>query len=247
MKRSVLLLIIFCLTASFSEAQLWRYKRWEAVGAAGASHFFGDVGGFSRSDNLLGFRDITYRQTRFDINGNLKYRITRTINARISFTCGLLHGIDERGSNEGRDYESTTLIFEPALVGEYYFIKNRAENSYLFLTGRKDLWTLLASLDFYVFAGIGGVSFSVNGNDNLVNHGMETGGFSAVIPAGIGATLIYTPNFNFGMELGGRYTFTDYLDGYTSQFSSTNDVYYFLNLAVTYKLKTGPNGWPSFR
>ncbi len=60
-------------------------------------------------------------------------------------------------------------------------------------------------------------------------------------------TLVYSPNFNFGLELGGRYAFTDYLDGYTSQFSKANDVYYFLNFTITYKLKTGPHGLPSFR
>jgi hypothetical protein len=76
---------------------------------------------------------------------------------------------------------------------------------------------------------------------------METGGFSAVIPGGLGATLIYTPNINFGLELGGRYVFTDYLDGFTSQYSSANDVYYFLNFTFTYKLKSGPHGLPSFR
>ena len=248
MKRSVLLAILFFyLTAQFTEAQLWRYKRWEASAGGGPSFFFGDVGGYSRSDNLLGFRDLTIRQMRFDINANVKYRITRTLNARVSFAGGMLHGIDERGSNEGRDYEATTTIFEPAFILEYYFIKNRSENSYLFLRGRKGLWRLITSLDFYAFAGAGGVSYSVKGNDNLVSRGLPTDGFSMVIPAGIGATLIYTPNINFSLELGRRYAFTDYLDGYTSQFSSANDVYYFLNLLVTYKLKNGPKGWPSFR
>ena len=61
------------------------------------------------------------------------------------------------------------------------------------------------------------------------------------------ATLIYSPNINFGIELAGRYSFSDYLDGYTSQYSSSNDVYYFLNFTITYKLKTGPKGLPSFR
>ncbi len=76
---------------------------------------------------------------------------------------------------------------------------------------------------------------------------MKNGGFAAVIPAGLGTTLIYSPNLNFGLEVGGRYAFTDYLDGYTSQYSKANDVYYFLNLTITYKLKTGRNGWPRFR
>jgi len=246
MKRIVLLLLFCCLTTTFLDAQLWRYKRWEASAGGGASFFFGDVGGFSRSENLLGIRDITYRQTRFAVNGNIKYRINRTVNARISLSYAMLHGVDKRGSNEGRDFEATTNIFEPALLGEYYFIKNKSENSYLFLRGRS-LWRLLTSLDLYAFAGAGAVSFDVTVNDNLAARGLPTKGFVPVIPAGIGATLIYTPNINFGLELGGRYAFTDYLDGYTSQFSSSNDVYYFLNFLVTYKLKNGPKGLPSFR
>ena len=68
-----------------------------------------------------------------------------------------------------------------------------------------------------------------------------------MIPVGIGTTLVYSPNYNFGVEFGGRYSFSDNLDGYTSQYSSSNDVYYFLNFTITYKLKTGPNGLPSFR
>ena len=247
MKRFVLFLLFCCLTTTFIDAQLWRYKRWEASGGGGASFFFGDVGGFSRSDNLLGFRDITYRQIRFDVNGNIKYRVTRSANARLSLSYGMLHGIDKRGSNEGRDFEATTNIFETALLGEYYFIKNKSENSYLFLRGRRNLWRLLTSLDFYAFAGAGVVSYDVRVSDNLAARGLPTSGLAPVIPGGIGATLIYTPNLNFGMELGGRYAFTDYLDGYTSQFSSANDVYYFLNFLVTYKLKNGPKGWPSFR
>jgi len=63
----------------------------------------------------------------------------------------------------------------------------------------------------------------------------------------VGTNLVYSPNINFGVEFGGRYAFSDYLDGYTSQYSSSNDVYYFLNFVFTYKVRTGKNGWPSFR
>ena len=82
----------------------------------------------------------------------------------------------------------------------------------------------------------------------LENYGIKPGGFTAVIPVGIGSTLIYSPNFNFGVELAGRYSFSDYLDGYSiHNIPRSNDVYYFLNFTITYKLKTGANGWPSFR
>ncbi len=246
MKRSLFFLFIISITVQISDAQLWKLKRWEAQIGVGPSFSFPDIGGYSIGDNFLGFRDISYHQTRFNLNGNLRYRLSRVTNLRLSLTYAMLHSTDTRGSNEGRLFESTTNLFEPALIGEFYFVKNRYESSYLFLKG-KSLWTLLRSLDFYALAGIGGTAFGVSGNDALVARGLETGGFTAVIPAGIGATLIYNPNINFGMELGGRYTFSDYIDGYTSQYSRANDVYYFLNFTFTYKFKTNAKGLPSLR
>lgn len=248
MKRSVLLLLIICFATPLAHSQLWKMRRWEATAGAGPSFFFGDVGGFSQTKNILGLRDMNYRQTRFDINGNVKYRITRTVNARVSFTYALFHASDDRGTNERRAMEATTSLFEPAVLGEYYFIKNYSESNYLFQRRKQAfIWNLLKSLDFYAFGGVGGGAYWVNGNDALIEKRMKSSGFTAILPAGIGTTLIYSPDLNFGVEVGGRYTFTDYLDGYTSQYSKANDVYYFLNLTVTYKLKTGRNGLPSFR
>jgi len=231
-----------------SHAQLWKMRRYELVGGVGPSFLFGDIGGFSHSENILGIRDLSFLQTRININGNFKYRITQEINIRLNLTYALLSANDKRGSNETRGYDAITSIIEPSILCEYYFIKNQAENSYIFVSGKGPMLTeIFKSLDFYVFAGFGGVSYTVKGNDDLVDLGLPTSGFSTVIPAGVGATLIYTPNINIGVEIGGRYTFTDYLDGYTSQYSKANDVYYFLNFAITYKLKTGPTGLPSFR
>ncbi len=253
MKRSILVLLIFCLVIPFSSAQLWKMRRWEVLAGTGPSFFFGDVGGYRRTENLLGLKDITYLQTRYNVNASLRYRLTREANIRLSMTYAQLHATDERGSNEGRPFEVSTQIFEQALIGEYYFIKNRAERSYLFMKRRgRFIWSVLRSLDFYGFAGVGGVSYTANPNDaqreEMVRYDMKDSGFDLVIPGGIGATLVYTPNINFGLELGGRYAFTDWLDAYhKEQFSKANDVYYFLNFTFTYKLKTGPRGLPSFR
>lgn len=248
MKRSLLLVLIFCIAVPFSKAQLWKMRRWEAVGGVGPSFFFGDIGGFSRTKNILGLKDLTFRQIRFDVSGCLKYRITRDFNVRLNLAYALFHATDVRGSNEDRGYEATTSLFEPAAIGEYYFIKSYAENSYLFTKGRQSaLRGLLKSLDFYAFTGIGSAIYSVRGNDALIEQGMTNGGITAVIPVGLGTTLIYSPDINLGVEFGGRYAFTDRLDGYSSQYSKANDVYYFLNFTVTYKLKTGPNGLPTFR
>jgi hypothetical protein len=223
-------------------------KRYEVVGGVGPSFFFGDVGGFSQDINILGLKDITFKQVRYNANLSVKYRIVQSFDVRLSFTGGSLHATDIRGSNENREFESSTSFFETALLGEYFFIKNKAENSYLFSKGKRDgFGELIRSLDFYVFTGVGGLSYSVTGNEKLEERIIDHGGFTPVIPVGVGTSLIYSPNINFGLELAGRYSFSDNLDGYTSQYSSSNDVYYFFNFTITYKLKTGPKGWPSFR
>jgi hypothetical protein len=248
MKRTFLTILLLCFIISFTNAQIWKLKRYETVIGFGPSFFFGDIGGYSQSDNALGFKDISLRQTRFDFNVNLKYRLTQTLNLRFSLTAGLLYATDNKGSNENRGYSASIQFIEPAFIGEYYFIKNKAENSYLFTKGKAVGFNgFLKSLDFYAFAGIGGLGNSVNGNVKFENSGKMSHGFSPVIPVGIGSTLIYSPNFNFGVEIAYRYSFSDNIDGYTSQYSSSNDVYYFFNFTITYKLKTGPKGWPSFR
>jgi len=227
-------------------------KRYEATGGLGPTFLFGDIGGFSPKENILGIRDLNFLQTRYNLNLSLKYRITQDINIRVRVSYGMLHASDTRGSNEDRGFDAAISIIEPVVVGEYYFIKNKAESSWLFNKGKdRGIFGFFKSLDFYAFTGIGGLSYSVKPNDKLeaieVTKGIKTGGFTAVIPVGIGSSLIFSPNINFGVEFAGRYSFTDYLDGYTSQYSSSNDVYYFLNFYVTYKLKTGANGLPSFR
>ncbi|MFZ2340109.1 MAG: hypothetical protein WAW07_10380 [Bacteroidales bacterium] len=253
MKRSLFVIVIFCFTVQLSDAQLWKLRRWEAQLGIGPSFAFPDIGGYTHGENILGFKDLSYRQTRFDINGNLRYRFGRTVNLRASMTYAMLHAIDERGSNENRGYEAVTNLFEPALLGEYYFIKNKYESSYLFLKG-KSLWALLSSLDFYAFAGVGGAAYSVNPNDALSQREItqpgstDFKGFALVIPAGVGATLVYNPNLNFGVEFGGRWANTDFIDGFDPPVvSKVNDKYYFLNFTVTYKLKTNAKGLPAFR
>lgn len=104
-----------------------------------------------------------------------------------------------------------------------------------------------SALEFYTFTGIGGLSYNVKANSALeANSRFKKGGFTAVIPVGFGTNLLFKPEYNLGLEIGGRYAFSDYLDGYTSQHSSSNDVYYFLDVTFTYKIKTNSKGLPSF-
>jgi hypothetical protein len=163
----------------------------------------------------------------------------------------MLHATDVRGSNEDRRYESVTSLFEPALIGEYYFVRNRERNSFLFQTyrgrTRNRLKDFFRSIDVYALAGIGGAGFYVNPNDALAARDMPTSGFTGIIPVGLGAKLAFDPNILFGVELIGRYAFSDYLDGYTSQWSVRNDVYHTFSVTFNYRIRTARNGLPAFR
>jgi len=246
MRRYIVFFLTLISLWQSAEAQLlWRTKRIELTGSLGTTMLFSDIGGFTPTENALGFKDLILRNTRFNISGDITFRIVQDANIRLNLAYGMFHASDEKGSNEARALESKVSFFEQSLIGEYYVIKNKSENSFLFSRRRgQGLKPLFQSLDFYVFTGIGGLAYNVSGNDEA--RIKSENGFTAIIPAGIGVNMIATPEFNFGIELGGRYSFSDYLEGYTSQYSKSNDVYYFLNVSFTYKLDTDVKGVPRF-
>jgi len=248
--------MVVLFSAPFTSAQLWKMKRYEATAGLGTSQFYGDVGGFTIGENALGLRDITFKQTRFNVNGTFRYFITDAVAARLSFSYLMLHATDERGNNQFRGYEAGVSLFEPALVGEYYFVRNRERNSFLFQTyrgrTRNRVKDFFRSIDVYALTGVGGAGFSVRGNDLLEERwsqdpDLRSKGFTAVIPLGVGAKVAFDPNILFGVEFTGRYAFSDFIDGYTSQWSKRNDVYHTFSVTFNYRIKTARNGLPSFR
>ncbi|MCF8222819.1 MAG: hypothetical protein K9J25_06695 [Bacteroidales bacterium] len=247
MKNRIIILVIIIMIPSFASAQLWKLRRYEITAGIGTTQFFGDIGGFSKGENLLGFKDITIKQTRFNVNAGFKYRVHERISLKLNMAMGNFHSTDERGSNIERGFDSRTLFFEPSFIGEFYILKNRGEESYLLMkNGENSSLDLLSLIDIYFFGGFGGLSYSVKPNDLLEPRMTKEKGFTPVIPAGVGANFIFSGEYNFGVEFTGRYTFSDHIDGYTSEYSKSNDLYYFLVFTFTYKLKTGDNGWPKF-
>jgi hypothetical protein len=248
MKKLLIVIITLGFLSDGINAQLWKSRRYEISGGIGTTQFFGDIGGYSNTKNVLGIRDFTFLQTRFNINANLRYRITEDISLRVNLVYGLFHATDSRGSNVRRGFECSTTFFEPSLIAEYYFIKNKEENSFVFLNKNETLLrSFFASLDFYAFAGFGGLAYKVKPNDILSPSVTSTGGITAVVPLGLGVTMIYSGKINFGFEVGGRFTYSDNLDGFTSLSSQYNDVYHLVNFTVTYKIAAGKTGVTRFR
>lgn len=239
MRKILLVFIILFVVSGSAEAQLWKVRRYEATASVGTTQFYGDIGGYSPGKNLLGIKDFNFRQTRYNITTAFKYRILSDVSIRLNLAFGSFHSTDMKGSNEARGFESVTTFFEPAVLGEYYLIKNKGENSFLQIKGsRHGFQALFPALDVYVFTGVGGLSYKVKPNDKLAPFVTEATGFTPVIPVGVGANMFYNSDFNFGVELSGRFTFSDNIDGYTSVNSKSNDLYHFLNFTFTYKINT---------
>jgi len=247
MRKIILVLVAVAFLSASADAQLWKLRRYEVVASLGTTQFYGDIGGFSKGENLLGLKDISFKQTRFNFTTNVKYRIIEDVSVRLNFAFGGFRATDEKGSNELRGFKAVTKFFEPSVMGEYYFIKNKSENSFLRLKdSRRGFNALIPALDVYIFAGFGGLSYNVKPNDKLAPFVAEPKGFIPVIPAGVGLNLFYTSNISLGMELSARFTFSDNLDGYSSIYSKSNDMYHFVNFTFTYKINTGTNGLPKF-
>ena len=251
MKRLIIVFLLVFIAMPYAGAQLWKQKRYEAVAGLGSSQFYGDVGGYTIGENIIGIRDISFKQTRFNVSGSFRYFIIDEVAARLSLTYAMLRATDERGSNEMRGLSCVTSVFEPAIIGEYYFIRNQQRNNYGFQIGRSvsrnTFKDFLNRLDVYALTGIGGLSYKVKPNEELASRNLRTEGFSAAIPLGVGVKMTFNPNILFGVELCGRFALTDYVDGYTSQYSARNDVYHTFSFTFNYRIKTAKNGLPSFR
>jgi hypothetical protein len=246
MKRLIIFFLLAMVLLPESSAQLWKYKRFEATGFVGTSQFFGDVGGYTIGENFMGLKDISISHTRFSVGASMRYWVIEDATVKVGVSYIMLHATDKKGSNEERGFECTSSVIEPVVAGEYYFVRNKARNSYLFIRGRRTTLSFFQMIDLYGTVGLGGGIYFVNPNDILEPRVEKTKGFTAVVPVGIGASMILTPSTSAGVQLIAHYTFSDYLDGYTSQYSERNDLFYTLNFTFSYKFSLfrsrNPNG-----
>ena len=247
MKRTALLILVLALLYPASiQAQAWRMKRYEAIVGMGTPNYFGDIDGYSKGDNALGFKDFSISSTRPNIALGARYKVYEVFWVKLNLITGFISGKDEGGVNDARNFEFSTTIFEPSLQAEFSFLKEKTAASYLMMKGR-GISSFRTGFSAYVFAGVGGGFFWTKAKENLENFEFDYTKATLVLPMGLGVKYSLNSDWSLGFELGARLTTTDYLDGYTSPYSKSNDIYYFAMINGIYKLKTGRNGWPVFR
>lgn len=223
-----------------SFSQRWKLQRTEVTGGIGGTHYFGDIGGTADENNWMGLKDIEIVNTRPNINIGGRYRLEEDMSIKANVVFGYLEGDDANSKNEVRNYAFSSTVLEISGQFEYSLIPESIPVNFSIGNVRRGLIRSSANLNTYVFLGLGGVFFDVKPLDDLKDSDRfdSSKSMSFVVPVGVGVKYPINNQIHIGFELGGRWTSTDYIDGFTSQFSKHNDIYYFTLLNVVFKIET---------
>jgi len=163
-----------------------------------------------------------------------KYIIHPYFSVRGEITLGGLSGNDKWSKNEirkNRNLNFKTFLFEFAVMGEFYPLKERVSHLYRIsgVSGKKKN----IIVNPYIFGGIALIGFNPKGELNgdwiklqkLATEGQGLNGrpkiYSRVniaFPIGIGVKFAIDKNWGIGIELSGRYTLSDYIDDVSTSY-----------------------------
>ena len=249
MKRSIFLTIILSfLISGLGNSQTWKMKRYEVEAGAGGSFYMGDIGSVTPSENIGGFKDVVFSSTRPVIHLGFRYKILERFWVKLNANYGWLYGDDSNyGSNQERGLVFSTPLFELTGQAEYAFIRDKSSDNYLMMRG-KGIMSFSSNISFYGFAGFGPAFFWPKVIEDPNNRAAsDFSNVAIVFPIGLGLKYGLTPDWKIGFEIGGRFTTTDYLDAFTSEWSKYNDNYFFATFHAIYNLDVSRKGWPTIR
>lgn len=245
--------ILIFLMVEPAMGQRWKLRRYEVGFGLGTTQVFGDIGGTISEKNWFGLRDIQIDETRMAIPLNVRYRLTPIYTLKVNGIVGFGSGNDEGTRNDrslsGRGRSYKTMVNELSAQFEYSFIAEERRYKSAAMFNRRGMLNNYMSFSAYGFAGIGGVYAWARAivPDPAPYDLVKVHNFGVVLPVGLGVRYIIDDRWLANLELGYRYSFSDYIEGYKqAQDSRFNDVYYFLNLSVGYKLETTRRGLPGF-
>lgn len=242
MKRYLLYTAIaLVLFSSSAVAQRWKISRLEISGGLTTLNYFGDIGGSASSSTFMGLGDFSLSSTRPGVNIGAQYRMGNRFYLQGTYNFGFITQSDVGSKNEARNYAFSTMINEVAVQGLFYIIRESDEPYfYSDLQTRKGFVQYKQPISVYAFAGVGGLFYKVTAKDSFDGsprfNDSET--VSAVVPVGIGIKYALFPRVSVGAELGGRYVFSDLIDGFQPSASKSNDVYYMVNFKLFYKIQS---------
>lgn len=198
--RIIILCMLMCAKSVLAQ-------EWEVGSSIGMMGYMGDLN-----------RNNPVKFTNAAATISLRYAVSHFHGFKLGFTQGGVQGSDKDAKTafeRERNLSFKSNISELALNYEYYF--------YPFQPGSgKNKYTL------YTFVGIAGFRFEplaefngttyklrelgTEGQGTSFNKSSKYDNIALAVPFGLGFKYNIVDNFNLGVELGYRNTFTDYLD-----------------------------------
>ncbi len=247
MKNRLWIYILFLLLVMPSEmqAQRWRLQRYEASLGLGTTHSFMDIGSES-----YGLKAFQFAGTRPNASFSASFKIIEDLSAKLDLSYIQFSGVDNDNRLTVTSFVSNA--FEPKLTVEYNILGGGKTFGSTATFDRRGMVNDYNTFYLYAFAGVGGLlskakAFDENREILLNATYFDTNmHFGVVFPMGIGAKYSINSNWSVGIEIGGRFTLTDNIDGYATPFSSYNDRYILTNFKAIYKIRNDRRGVPQF-
>lgn len=220
-KKRVFILLMLCVTALSVNAQIQRnsFKTLEFFAGAGATLYFGDIGG--RDANVKGAQiffdnlDIDLWRARPIATAGLRFNLNKSFAASLQLSPTFISGSDKRSDKWERDYSFNTFIGGINLQAEYYLANRLTNFSPYLLVGLGEI--------IYTYNSVTENSYSKLYNTNTYIFGM---GFRFPPKNGISHSLEFAYHF----------ANSDMIDGYPDV-NSNHDVYF----TTTYKINLEMN------
>jgi hypothetical protein len=185
---------------------------------------------FFGPDLFVAFTDIGTYNTGFGAHAGFRYRFDPHFSFRANLLSGSISGTDAGSENESRGIIYHTLLVEPTVQIEFFLFRERRGFD------RRGHLGLKPVINPYAFVGAGGIYFFPtieSGNTDMITD--DNSGFAPALNGGGGLIFTINKKWSCGVELGGRFIMTDYLDGYTSDASTSRDLYYSGNINLIYR------------
>ena len=248
MNRQILLYILFFLLIipGKVEAQRWKLVRYEASVGVGTTHPFMDIG--SQNYSIRSFR---LADTRANVFTHVGFKVLEDLTLKLDLNYLMLGGSDQ--ASRPRELMFTSNCFEHLLRVDYNLVGGGRTFGSTAIFNRKGMINNYGSSYVYVFAGGGGILSKakvkyIGGEEAIDNPSYSNNlhwGF--VIPAGVGYKLNLNSGMDLGFELGGRLSFSDWIDGYYNpKFSQYKDSYITTSFKAIFKIRNDRKGRPIF-
>jgi hypothetical protein len=208
----------------------YMFPEWSFDAGVGSSHSYTDIGGKGWEGKDI-FTDAQLSTTKLDYTFFIEYRDHSRMGYVLAFNYGKISGSDALSPNTSRykrNYSFTNKIYELGFKHKFYFPINIYRNG----------WYYQEPLQFYLYYGVAAFWH----NPKLV---VPTGeykpqkSFSKIqpcIPLGMGIHYTFEKHIRIGFDIAWRLTFTDYIDGFTTNWSNRNDSYAFSSFTIGYAL-----------